>query len=594
MANVNAIRDDNHVPVALGVKSTNTAETTPFTINPVTGRLLTDSAGGGSGDVVGPASSTDNAVARFDSTTGKLLQDSVVLIGDTGAVTGVTTLVASSTITSNGLLVKETGGGSDLITIVAPASIAAGYTLTLPVDDGNSGEVLSTNGSGVLSWVSAGGVPTTITVANEATDTTCFIGFFTAATGDLGPKTNANLTFNSSTGVLTAAQTIVGSISGNAATASAVAVGGITGLGTGVATALAINVGSAGAFVTFNGALGTPSSGTVTNLTGTASININGTVGATTPTTGVFTTLVAGSTTSLLLGTAGSAVGNIGFRNATSGTITLAPVTGALGTVTLTLPAATDTVAVLAASQAFTNKTYNGLTVSTTTGTFTLTNGKTLAVTNTLTLSGTDSTVMTFPTTSATIARTDAANTFTGASTASAWVLTSPTITTSIVPTSNDGAALGSTSNMFSDLFLASGAVINFNNGDVTLTHSSNLLTYAGGQFTFGANTVYATETDNGNSSTADTIDWTLSNKQKSTLTGNCTFTFTAPGGPCSLVLKLVQDATGSRTVTWPATVHWPAGSAPTLTTTANKVDIITFYWDGTTYFANSTLNFTA
>jgi len=106
--------------------------------------------------------------------------------------------------------------------------------------------------------------------------------------------------------------------------------------------------------------------------------------------------------------------------------------------------------------------------------------------------------------------------------------------------------------------------------------------------------TAYFAEVDNGNSSTADTIDWTLGNKQKSTLTGNCTFTFTAPQGPCSLVLKLVQDATGSRTVTWPATVHWSGGTAPTLTTTLNKVDIITFYWDGTTYFGNSSLNYTA
>ena len=36
-------------------------------------------------------------------------------------------------------------------------------------------------------------------------------------------------------------------------------------------------------------------------------------------------------------------------------------------------------------------------------------------------------------------------------------------------------------------------------------------------------------EFDNGNSSTADTIDWGVGNKQKSTLTGNCTYTFTAP-----------------------------------------------------------------
>ena len=46
--------------------------------------------------------------------------------------------------------------------------------------------------------------PTDITVANEVTDTTCFPSFFTAATGDLWPKTNAWLSFNSATSILTA------------------------------------------------------------------------------------------------------------------------------------------------------------------------------------------------------------------------------------------------------------------------------------------------------------------------------------------------------------------------------------------------------
>lgn len=45
------------------------------------------STGGGLGDVVGPASSTDNAIVRFDATTGKLLQDSLVSISDTGVIT---------------------------------------------------------------------------------------------------------------------------------------------------------------------------------------------------------------------------------------------------------------------------------------------------------------------------------------------------------------------------------------------------------------------------------------------------------------------------------------------------------------------------
>lgn len=65
---------------------------------------------------------------------------------------------------------------------------------------------------------------------------------------------------------------------------------------------------------------------------------------------------------------------------------------------------------------------------------------------------------------------------------------------TALSPVTSDGNALGTTSNMWSDLFLASGSVINWNNGDVTLTHSSNLLSGAGGQFlwTYGSGAVTA------------------------------------------------------------------------------------------------------
>jgi hypothetical protein len=62
-------------------------------------------------------------------------------------------------------------------------------------------------------------------------------------------------------------------------------------------------------------------------------------------------------TSTISLGVAGSSVGAIGFRNATSGTITLQPVAGALGTSTLSLPAVTDTLVGLAATQTLTNKT---------------------------------------------------------------------------------------------------------------------------------------------------------------------------------------------------------------------------------------------
>ncbi len=52
-------------------------------------------------------------------------------------------------------------------------------------------------------------------------------------------------------------------------------------------------------------------------------------------------------------------------------------------------------------------------------------------------------------------------------------------------PWTNDGAQLGISGTGWSDLFLASGGVINFNSGDVTITHASNALTFAGGDYNF-------------------------------------------------------------------------------------------------------------
>lgn len=50
-------------------------------------KLLVVEKGGGSGGVSGPSSSTDNAIVRFDGTTGKLVQDSAITVGDTGIIT---------------------------------------------------------------------------------------------------------------------------------------------------------------------------------------------------------------------------------------------------------------------------------------------------------------------------------------------------------------------------------------------------------------------------------------------------------------------------------------------------------------------------
>lgn len=103
--------------------------------------------GGGSGDVVGPASATDNAIARFDSTTGKLIQNSVVTIADTtGDMAGVGTLnthtipggTGTFALTSDlSAYVPYTGattdldlGTNDLLTPRVEGTVASGLTLS--------------------------------------------------------------------------------------------------------------------------------------------------------------------------------------------------------------------------------------------------------------------------------------------------------------------------------------------------------------------------------------------------------------------------------------------------------------------------------
>ena len=72
-----------------------------------------------------------------------------------------------------------------------------------------------------LAW-KATGTPTTITVA-DTTDTTCFVGLWESATGDIGPKSDAGITYNAGTGALTAtafAGPLTGAVTGNASTAT--------------------------------------------------------------------------------------------------------------------------------------------------------------------------------------------------------------------------------------------------------------------------------------------------------------------------------------------------------------------------------------
>ena len=69
--------------------------------------------------------------------------------------------------------------------------------------------------------------------------------------------------------------------------------------------------------------------------------------------------------------------------------------------------------------------------------------------------------------------------------------------------------------------------------------------------------------------------------------------TFTAPtNGLSNLTLILTQDGTGGRTVAFPSGLKWKGGSAPTVTSTASKTDIVSLIYDGTSYFATIVQNF--
>ena len=86
------------------------------------------------------------------------------------------------------------------------------------------------------------------------------------------------------------------------------------------------------------------------------------------------------------------------------------------------------------------------------------------------------------------------------------------------------------------------------------------------------------------NSSTAITIALTNGTVQIITLTGNATITMPTATSGKSFIMYLKQDATGSRTVTW-STVKWAGGTAPTITSTASRQDILSFFADGTNWY---------
>jgi hypothetical protein len=240
-------------PTTYGV-SYGTGTAYAFTAAGTTGQVLTATTGSAPtwatptnvGDVVGPASATDNAIARFDGTTGKLIQNSTVIIDDTGATTGVTTLAASTSIT----------------TPIVQASNSAGLSLK-----NASGTIQMSVGAG-------GGDNMSINVSTNLNGTNAQIDISPTGTGHVHIKPGG-------TGSVEVAPTNVGTIDNMTIGATTPKNASVVDLSVTGTLSFDAAQGTAGQVLTSAGTGATPTwttptTGTVTSVTGTAPVASSG------------------------------------------------------------------------------------------------------------------------------------------------------------------------------------------------------------------------------------------------------------------------------------------------------------------------------
>ena len=277
----------------------------------------------GSGDVTGPASSTDNAVARFDLTTGKIIQNSGATIDDSGNLaannisgttsgtnTGDQTTVSGNAGTATALQTARTIGS------LTGDVTSAGSSFDGTANNTNSTTVTKINGTS-LAGLATGILKNTTTTGVPSI----------AVAGDF-PTLNQNTTGSAAT--LTTPRAIYGNnFDGSAALTQMIAStyggtgNGFTKFSGPTTSEKTFTLPNSSATLLYSGgALGTPSSGTLTNATGlplttgvTGTLPVaNGGTGATTHTSGNYLKgNGTGAITSESAATLAATVGNLLF-----------------------------------------------------------------------------------------------------------------------------------------------------------------------------------------------------------------------------------------------------------------------------------------
>lgn len=482
------IRDQNHIPVAGGVSSASATTVLPFTIDSATGRLLVDMAGGGTGTV------TDVSVVSANGFAG-----SVATSTTTPAIT-LSTTVNAPVLAGNGTAIAAattTGSGSTVVLATAPTFPT---TITVGAAAGATGDILlkgTTSGTVTLTVADAAGTWTLQLPANDGdsgqvltTDGAGVTTWETPAGG--GNVSNVGTPVDNQIAIWTGATTIEGvaglTFDGTTLTTTAVTVDNLSiDLNTISSTSGNINI--------------TPVAGSAIVLDATISVDAG---------------VVTGITS---LGVTGTRVTAGFFTDLTVTNAIAGSITGNAATVT-TANEATDTTCFVTFASAATGSlpvlTNTNMTFNSNTGVATF--ASTVLTTTDINGGTVDGTTI-------------------GATSATTIVGTTITANTGFLPDANDGAYLGQSGTAFSDLFLASGALIDFAAGNSVITHSSAVLTVSTGDLrvtTAGTNSASVVTVGGTQTLTAKTIS-------SSILTGQNIF---AENGRLALDQTLSADGT--------------------------------------------------